>query len=267
MELNKLKAVFIDIDGTIYNSNAQVTEYTKNVIYKLKEKGIYSILCSGRTNISVCNVSKEAKASKYVIGANGAIVYDYEDNIEIYSSVIEKRDVEKVWNFCEKEHFGLILEAKYKRYSNSYVYKGSTKEHIKIKNIEEIDNDKIFQMVIVNVDIKKRNIVEDMIVNEERVKIANYGFEGNKLYFFDINNKNIDKGIGIYNILKYLSIEKENTICFGDGLNDYAMFRECGLSIAMGNAQQELKDMANYITSTNDEDGVAKFIEKYILNR
>lgn len=262
-KLDKIKMIFIDIDGTLYNTEKQVTEYTKNVLNKIKDKGINVVLCSGRSSSSVCKVSKNVNASKYLIANNGAFVYNYIDDIDIFASKIEKGILQKIWNLCKKEKLELIIEAKYQEYinMNEIILRMELDKYIKIDKIDDIENKKIFQIVINIEKDSKYNNIKEIISNEEKIWTPNYG-KGTKSFFLDINNKNIDKGIGIRHLIKNLGIKKEETIGFGDGVNDLAMFRECGIGVAMENAKEELKNTADYITLTNDEDGVAKFIEK-----
>ena len=83
-------------------------------------------------------------------------------------------------------------------------------------------------------------------------------------YFFDIVNKNVNKGNAITDLLKILKINKKNSLCFGDSINDIEMFKSVGTSVAMGNSIEEIKNIANYITDTNDNDGINKFCNKYL---
>lgn len=266
-KLDNIKMIFIDIDGTLYNSEKQVTEYTKNILNRVKDKGIYIVLCSGRTNKEVCEISKEVNASKYVIASNGAFVYNYVDDVDIFESVMEKESLEKMWNLCEKEKkWELIIESKEQIYINELKFRRRLERFIKIDKIEDISNEKIFQMVINIEESEKGDKVKEILEKERKIWTPNYGI-GRKTAFFDINNKNIDKGIGIQHLIRNLGIKKEETIGFGDGLNDIAMFRECEVGVAMENAEEKLKNISDYITVKNDEDGVAKFIEKYILDK
>jgi HAD superfamily hydrolase (TIGR01484 family) len=84
-------------------------------------------------------------------------------------------------------------------------------------------------------------------------------------YNFDVMCKKAGKGYGIKKLLKYLNIPIEETMCFGDYINDYSMFKECDISVAMGNSIPKLKKLADYTTLTNDEDGVASFLEDNLL--
>ena len=87
--LKNIKAVFLDVDGTLTNGNKQITEATKIPIKAIKDKGIYIILCSGRSNRDVCKYSKELCASDYTISSNGAQIYNCKTNMNFYKNIIE----------------------------------------------------------------------------------------------------------------------------------------------------------------------------------
>ena len=262
--LDNIKMIFIDIDGTLCNTKNEVTEYTKNVLKNAKDKGIHIVLCSGRSNLSVCEVSKNVNASKYVIASNGAFVYNYIDDIDIFGSTMKKDILEKMWNICVNEiNWELIIESKKQIYIDKLDFREESDKYTKINSIKDVNNS-IFQIVINIESDKETSKIEQILSSEEEIWTPNYGI-GTRTAFFDINNKNIDKGIGIQHLIKNLGIKKEETIGIGDGINDFAMFRECGIRVAMGNGKDELKRIADYITLTNDEDGVAEFIKKYTL--
>lgn len=110
---------------------------------------------------------------------------------------------------------------------------------------------------------------EEYIKLRENLKIANYSREyikedtnSKEPYYIFINNKSVDKGTAISEFLKAKNIKKEETICFGDRINDITMFKSCGNTVAMKNADEELKKIADYITLSNEENGVADFIKK-----
>ena len=82
-------------------------------------------------------------------------------------------------------------------------------------------------------------------------------------YFIEIMPKNVDKAASLEKMLPALGVTRENTVCCGDGFNDISMIRYAGLGVAMGNAQQAVKDAADYITGTNDEDGLVEVIRRF----
>ena len=108
------------------------------------------------------------------------------------------------------------------------------------------------------------------ILNEAVKKVPDWVYEdfnafSSSPFFFEITNKAVDKGAGLSHLAQSLNIKQEEVIACGDESNDYSMIKYAGLGVAMGNAIDRVKAVANYITDTNDNDGVAKVIEKFIL--
>ena len=267
-KLENIKIVFIDIDKTLLNDKRHITLRTRKSIKKIVDKGIYVILTSGR-NCKVCvDKSKRALASNIVISSNGAEIYDYANDKMLYSSYIDKKILEKIWQFCNKKEIGIILNTTYDRYINKYLI-GNDKNNTKlITNLKELNKVEVSQFVIVSKNYEK--------ISECRKKIKDLGldvahfsqsFEDTltlKRRSVDGINKGISKGSGVLELLKILNIKKEESLCFGDYLNDLEMFKACGYKVAMENSCAKLKEEADFVTLSNNKHGVAYFLNKYL---
>lgn len=265
--IKNTKIIFLDLDGTLLNNSNEVTEYTKKIIKKVKEKGIYVVLCSGRANSDIITKSKEANASPIIISNNGSMIFDYESNIKIYESKIDHQFLEELWDFEKKHNINITYNSTHKRYKS----KNSTKDATIIYDMSEI-TDNVSQIVIDSKNYKDIKELEKLIKEKyNKLKIKNFwkqniGKSNNYYFEMDITNKFNSKGRAINKVLKTLNINKNNAICFGDQINDEPMFKMCGTKIAMKNGNKKLQKEADFITEyTNSEDGVAKFIDKYIL--
>lgn len=259
--LDNIKVAFIDLDGTLLNSKSEFSDKTKRVIKMTTEKNIKVVLCSGRSNIDLISKSKYINSSSINISSNGATVYDYLENRVIYENIIEKSILNEIWNFAMHNNISLTFNTILKRYKNA----NSSKDAVVIKSIDEI-NENVSQIVIeakkFNDICKMRDFLRDYHDLECR-KFLNFicgkngyeeGFEA------DVANKNVNKGEGVKKVLEYLNLTYRNAICFGDGINDSEMFDVCAYSVAMKNGNDKLKEIASFITDSNDEDGVANFI-------
>lgn len=270
-KLKYIKAVFLDIDGTLTNSNKTVSEYTKSQIKRLTDRGIYVILCSGRSNKDVCKYSQESLASNYSISSNGAQIYNCKTKENLYKSDIKYSDIKNIWNYCNKNNLEIVLNGEEKQYGNKAFCSDMYKNKTIIDNVEELEGSTIYQIIINSNYYYEMKECESYIKLNENYKIANYSKEyirgdinSKEPYYIFVNNKSVDKGTAIKEFLKAMDIKREETICFGDRINDISMFKNCGHNVAMKNADEELKKIADYITSSNDEDGVACFINKYM---
>lgn len=264
MKFNDIKIIFVDIDGTLTNSDKQITSKTKETIKKVTEKGIKVVLTSGRNYFYTQNKAKEANASEIVISSNGALIATSRENI--LNETISKKDLEKMIEFVKTSDLGLLCSSKNANYCNReliFKYINDTK----VVNTDELINTIPSQLVIIaNEEKDYKNIQE--VLKETNLKLAYISDsykEKKEGYSIDLINKNVSKGAAIKKLLNYLNLNKKQTMCFGDYDNDLEMFKECNIKVAMENATEKLKKEATHITLTNDEDGVAIFLEKYIL--
>lgn len=266
MDSLKIKIVFFDIDGTLTNSNKVMSENTINTLNKLIEKNIFIVLCSGRANSYIKQYLKLINKSKYSISNNGALIYDNDLNKIIISHTLYSKDLEYLWNYSNETKSSFIINTINNKYSNNFVK--NKKDKIIVDKLSNVKEDKV-QLVISNDDINIMKELEMYINNKTNLKVINKSFDylneiKDGYYFFDVVNKNVSKGNAINDLLKVLNINKKNSLCFGDSINDIDMFKSVGISVAMANAIEDLKNIADYITDTNDEDGISKFFDKYL---
>ncbi len=267
--MNNIKCIILDIDNTLTKNDGSISNYTKEIITKAKEKGINIILCTGRPNIYAIEKSKEGNTSSIVIADNGALIYNFENNKIIYSNEISKDTLNIIWNESLKYNVDCVLNTNNTRYRH-IKFKDSNyiKTNSYINTINEL-NDKVSQIVA---SCKEKNKMMNFInklnnISEIEITNTNINAEKEKEYYFcDINKKGNSKGKSILKLINELNIKTEDVICFGDSMNDKSMFDVCINTVAMKNADLELKQMAKYITDySNDEDGIAIFIENEIL--
>lgn len=267
MDLSNIKIVFIDIDGTLVDDNKKISSATKKSIKRLVDKGIYVVLVSGRDVIHTIDKSKKACASSIVIASNGSEIFDYNKKEYIFHDVFDFDKIVKTWNYCMENEFGLILKSNKGVYYNNYslVKKGTKYKHI--SDVYKSCKSDVSQLLLMSTDNDKIKEAA-MFIRNLGLYITSYSssylIDPNRNYnSLDVNNANISKGTAIDILLKHLNIRKEDSLCFGDFINDMSMFDICGVKVAMGNAIDELKERADYVTQTNNENGVANFLDKY----
>ena len=289
------KMVAIDLDGTLLNSYGIVTENTKNVLQKIQNKGINVIIASGRPVDSINTISKEIGADKYFIAGNGAIIYDMQKQETIYEKYMSKEKVIEIIKLCEENSisYNIYTEttilAKALKYNVLYYHKENLKKeenkrtNIKIvDNLEEYiknsvgekfvkitvcDNNKfVFQSIIKK--LRKISNIEVLDVLHMSRKVIKQGTEDVPIEYFytEISLKNVDKWEAIKVIAEKMDIKKEEIIAIGDNINDKEMIQNAGLGIVMKGSTPVVTEIADYITDTNNSEGVAKALEKFCLN-
>ena len=273
--MNKYDIVFCDIDDTLNPSNGITTEYTREVMKKLKDKGIKVVVNTGRSAKYAVEKSIEAGLSEYVISSNGAEVYNYHERKEIFSKPISKEDILAIYDYCVSHDMTIILNCLEKRYINIKDYKYNNEPAVYFEDIYEvINNNKINQLVILSSNFDRMLVLPNMFkekfpslkVVHSSIGLIEEKREPGKEYYHDLVLENTAKSTGIVELLDYLGIDSERAIAIGNGYDDICMCDVVGTSVAVENANQTLKEVATYITDRTENDGVAKILEKLCLD-
>ena len=285
------KLIAIDLDGTMLNSYGVVTENTKNAIKRTIQKGIDVIIASGRPIDSIKTIANEIGSKNYFIAGNGALIYDIQKDENLYENYLNKEKVLEIIKMCEENSISYnvytdkTILAKALKYNVLYYYKENLKKpedkqtHINIVEnmydyISKMNEEKFLKITICDENksvfqsiIKKLNEIENievLDVSHMSRKVIQQGTEEIPIeyYYTEISSKNVDKWYAIEYLISKLNIEKEEVIAIGDNINDKKMIEEAGLGIAMGQSSPLIKEVADDITSSNEEDGVATALDK-----
>lgn len=286
------KLIAIDLDGTLLNSYGVITENTKKIIKKVEEQGVNIILASGRPIDSIQAIANEIESKKYFIAGNGAIVYDIEKDEIIYENCLKKQKVLEIIKICEENSIGYSIYTEKEilttalKYNVLYYHKENLKkpedkktkisiiqnmeEYIKNDNtsrylkITVCDEDKIVFDSIIR---KLRNLkyIEVLDVSHMARKTIKQGTEeiAVEYYYTEISRKNVDKWNAIEFLAKKLEIDSKDIMAIGDNINDKQMIKNAGLGVAMGQSTPVITNVANEVTSSNNEEGVAKILQKH----
>jgi cof-like hydrolase len=287
------KLVAIDLDGTMLNSYGIVTQNTKNIIKENIKKGTKIIIASGRTISSIKPIAEEIGNNDYFIAGNGSLIYDAQKEEIIYDKFIPKEKMLEIINICDANSIFYtvytdkeIITEKLKYNVLYYYNENKKKEEEKRTNIKIVDNikkyienqedDKYLKIMICdesklvfNSIIKKMKDIKNIEVLEVghmSRKIIKQGTEEVPIeyYYTEITLEDVDKWNAIKYLIEKLNIKKEEVIAIGDNVNDKKMVENAGLGIAMGGSTPNLTSVADFITKTSDEDGVAYALNKFL---
>ena len=286
------KLVAIDLDGTMLNSYGMVTESTKQVIKNTINKGIEVIIASGRPIDSIKTIAKEIGSENYFIAGNGALIYDIKKDEIIYEKFMNKQKVLEIIKICEENSisYNIYTEktiiAKGLKYNVLYYYKENLKKEENKKTnitivedvyeyIKNLENEKFLKITVCdetksvfNSIIRKLRTVEDIdvldVAHMSR-KMIRQGTEDVPIeyYYTEISLKNVDKWNAIEFIAQKMNVEKNEIMAIGDNMNDKIMIENAGVGVAMGQSTPRITEIADFVTSDNNDEGVAKTLEKY----
>ncbi|EHI97528.1 Cof-like hydrolase [Clostridium sp. DL-VIII] len=267
--MNNFKMVCLDIDGTLLNSNHQISESVKDAIGAVVNKmNIPVILVSARMPKGITFLQKELEIKQPIICYSGALILD-KDKTVLDKKFINVWDLEKVYRVAKNYNIHMSLYkddewyieemdnwAKQESDITNIIPKISDfKELIELWKKEKTGPNKILCMA--NPD--------EIIKLKENIKADDLNLYLSKPTYLEIMQGTVSKTTAINYLQKVFSVAKEEIITMGDNYNDIDMLKYSGLGIAMGNAPEDVKIHADCVTSTNDEDGVAEALKKYVL--
>ena len=289
------KLVVIDLDGTMLNSYGVVTNETKIAIKKIEKQGVEVVIASGRPIDSIKEIAKEIESQNYFIAGNGAIIYDIKNDEIIYEKTLSKEKVLEIIKICEENSISYNIYTENEilatslKYNVLYYHKENLKKEeskktkinlVKdmyeyVKNKEDArflkiticdENKTVFNSIIRKVkEIKDIEVLEISHMSRKTIKQGTEEFEIS-YYYTEISTGNVDKWNAIEFLMEKLKIDKEEIMAIGDNLNDKKMIENAGLGVAMGQSTPTILELADEVTSTNDEEGISKILQKYYKN-
>ncbi|NHM32676.1 Cof-type HAD-IIB family hydrolase [Neobacillus terrae] len=240
-----IKLVALDMDGTLLNSSDEISEGNRRAIKEAQEKGIYVVLSTGRSILTSRQHAESLQLSSFLVTVNGSEIWDQNGELVERNSV--KSDlVQWMWELSQKHGTKFWATGVDKVWNDSMPEDIMAGEWLKFGfNIE---------------DVHVRELILKELQDKELFEISN-----SSPINIEVNALGVNKARGLQTVCEKLGIGLEHVMAVGDSLNDMAMIKEAGLGVAMGNAQEAVKAEADFVTKTNDEDGVAFAIEKWVL--
>ena len=277
------KLIAIDLDGTLLNSNGEVSLENKNAIKNAIKKGALVVLASRKN------------ANKYIICGNGTLIYDLQKEKIIYDAFLKKDKVLQIIKICDENSifYNLYTETsvitKSLNYNVLYYDNENSKKpeekrtNIDVvediyKHVEENENINILKMTICDNDkiifsgiLRKLKEISEIDILEvehmSRKSIQSGSVEiPIEYYYTEISKQNTDKWTAIEYLLEKLNIKKEEVMAIGDNANDKKMVENAGIGVAMGKSMLEAEQIGDVFVKDNNQDGVAEAINKYINN-
>lgn len=267
----KYKMLVLDLDGTLTNNYKEITPRTKEALMQAQAKGIRVVLASGRPTYGITPIANELMLTNhggFILAFNGGKIIDYTSRETVFEQTIGKPEVEALYNAADKaglailtyQDYGIVTTQK----DNNYVEHEAFINKLPVTQCDNFVED-------LQYPINKCLIVGDPTpLHELELQLSKDLFGQVEVYrsagfFLECVPPGVDKAKSLERLLAMVNIDKDDVIAVGDGFNDLSMIEYAGLGIAMDNAPGEVKSRANFVTSSNDEDGVAKVIEKFIL--
>jgi Cof subfamily protein (haloacid dehalogenase superfamily) len=266
------KLIAIDIDGTLMNDRKEITKEVNDAIQAAKAKGVKVVICTGRPIVGVQSIIEELKLNDeedFVITFNGALVQN------TYSKDVESQITLAYENLKELYELSLKLDSPFQFFDTESLYTPNREisrytvheAHINqipihYLPIDEVPKDMLIPKVMFIDEPERLNTI---IANIPESLWEKYTFVKSTPFFLEILDPSVSKGNAVKQLAEKLSIKQEEVICIGDGENDLSMVEYAGCGVAMANAVSVVKEVAQFHTLSNNENGVAYAIEKLVL--
>lgn len=266
------KVLILDIDGTLTNSKKEITPKTLEAMLKVQEAGHTIMIASGRPTQGVKWISDALQLEKfggYVLNFNGARITNVKTKEVVYQQMFPKECMKPLYEYALSHDMGFMT------YEKNYLLYGTRLDehmefearlnHLELKHVDDmiayVDFDVNKCLFTANVDVAPQLEQELAALYKDQLSIYR-----SEPFFIEAMPLGVDKAASLDRLFQIIGVDKKNSIACGDGFNDMSMIQYAGVGVAMANAQDAVKEVADVITSkTNDEDGLLEVVERYLL--
>lgn len=260
----------LDVDGTLVNTKKEITELTRQAIIECQEKGIKVAIASGRCTEGIRHQAKAIGLDVYggyIISFNGGRITNFQTGEVIYDIPLADGMIHELYDYSKQHGTGILTYNEGRIVSHSdidpYIVVDAKGCDLPIVVPEDFHNEVHFagNKVILTGAPEMLAQLEKKAAKDFAGKLSVYRSEG---FYLEMMPLGVDKAYGVSKLLERLGYRRNQMVCCGDGFNDLPMIEYAGLGVAMANAPEELKKMADYIAPSCDEDGLVDVIHRFI---
>lgn len=274
---NEISMVATDLDGTLLLQNKHISKRTYAALKKANENGVHIVIATGRSFSALPESIFKIDGVRYVVTSNGANIIDLKDNEVIYKNCIDAVQIPKIIDFLQERPYILEVFTGGKAYMSKSDYDKFRSRTIDFRPIEYVLQTRIPIADIFEFTSKNASAIENININfdslsdkpkayEELLKFDNITVTTSFDFNLEIGGNTTSKGDALNFLTQMLGLTSKNVLSIGDNPNDSSMLGFAEIAVAVENAHEDIIKLADYTTSSNDEDGVAKAIEKFILS-
>ncbi|MGN1400007.1 MAG: Cof-type HAD-IIB family hydrolase [Bacillus sp. (in: firmicutes)] len=264
------KMIVLDMDDTLLRDDHTVSERTKQALLEAQEMGVKVVLASGRPAFAMMDTASEielAKYGSYILAFNGGRIIDCRTKEDVFTSTIQPDSVRRLYELSRREEVWIhtyIGDEIITEDQNPYTTIESDITKLPIRYVDSFKEsiDRPVVKVLMLGDGEKMKETEARLQKELQDE---FSVMTSKPFFLEITEKGVTKGTSLNKLIQQCGIKREEVIAIGDSYNDQSMIEFAGLGVAMGNANDDIKAIADHVTDTNMNDGVAKVVEQFIL--
>lgn len=266
--------IALDLDGTLTNSEKNITPRTFDALMKAQREGVRLVLASGRPTFGIAALANQLQLADYggyVLSYNGGRIIDWCEKTVIFSQVVDQKLVPILYDFAEKAQLPIVtyLPEAILASKNEGEYLA---EEARINGMPVVVAQNFVEEAMQIAGGSTKFLIpgepELLIQLESDMKAAlseQMEVFRSAPFFLELPPKGIDKAQSLQRLLTHLGLERESLMAFGDGFNDLSMIQFAGQGVAMANAVEEVKSIADFVTTSNEEDGIAHALEQLLF--
>lgn len=266
--------IALDLDGTLTNSEKIITLRTFDALMKAQREGVRLVLASGRPTFGIAALANQLQLADYggyVLSYNGGRIIDWCEKTVIFSQVVDQKLVPILYDFAEKAQLPIVtyLPEAILASKNEGEYLA---EEARINGMPVVVAQNFVEEAMQIAGGSTKFLIpgepELLIQLESEMKAAlseQMEVFRSAPFFLELPPKGIDKAQSLQRLLTHLGLERESLMAFGDGFNDLSMIQFAGQGVAMANAVEEVKSIADFVTTSNEEDGIAHALEHLLF--
>lgn len=270
-----IKLILLDLDGTLLTSDKKISPANYAALERAHNAGVHIVPSTGRFFDGIPQVVRDLPFVRYAITVNGAQIYDRQEDKILHRSEIQPADAMRIYDRLDKlpviydcfmDGWGYMDRKNYERIDQfipdprvNKMVKDLRKPIDDFKGFMARENKPVQKIQMFFTDMEVRKQAWAQLIGEFPEMAVTSSITNN----VEINEKHANKGEALGFLCRHLGLEISQSMSFGDGSNDRSMIVAAGIGVAMANADPSLLEIADYVTDTNDNDGVAKAIEKF----
>ncbi|KLT67814.1 Cof-type HAD-IIB family hydrolase [Flavobacterium sp. ABG] len=264
------KMLVLDMDDTLLTDDHKISDLNKKVILEAQAKGVYVVLASGRPTSAMTAYAKELELdlnNSYIISFNGAIISTVKDDVILFEQTLTQKQIHELYDYSVKMKTHIIT------YLDGEIISETDSEFIEIeKVITGMPHRKVssFKEAVDRSAVKCILLAEPSYLKEVeqdlKEAMPHLSISMSKPFFLEAAQYGIDKAASIKILAERLKIQQSEIIAVGNAGNDLSMIEYAGLGVWVDNVTPELRDRADIIVASNNNDGVAEVVQRYILN-
>ena len=270
--MGKYKLIAVDLDGTLVRSDQSISQRTMDTLIRVQEMGVKVAVASGRPTFGTAHVADALQLEKfggYVMSYNGGEIYEWKTKTRLHAQTLDEDIIPYLYTYARKHGMPIMTyigkEVISEVADNEYIQYSVMRNRMTLRQVDDFvamaQGAGIVKCIIVGNPTLLPALETEM---QETLKGKACVFRSEP-FFLEIVPMGIDKAKGLSILLDKTGMKPSELIAFGDGYNDTPMLQFAGMGVAMGNAAEEIKKAADFITKSNDDDGIAFALEKLIL--